>query len=149
MLSHEFSGGIATASNLNLDFARSIGADEVIDYKTTRLERQARDIDVVFDTVGGETLACSWNVLRPGGRVAAIATQSEAVSDQHVSGEFFIVEPNRMQLVEIARLLDAGSIRPFVEAVYPLVEVRDAYACAKRGGMRGKIILQVKVRETI
>jgi NADPH:quinone reductase-like Zn-dependent oxidoreductase len=139
---------IATASSLNLEFVRSIGADEVIDYKTTRFERHARDIDVVFDVVGGETLVRSWSVLRPGGRVVTIAAQSEAVSDQRVREAFFIVEPNRTQLVEIARLLDAGSIRPFVEAVFPLAEARDAYACAKRGGMRGKIALQVEVGET-
>ena len=59
---------VTTASANNLDFVRELGADEVIDYKTTRFEDVAHDMDVVFDTVGGETLMRSWTVLRPGGK---------------------------------------------------------------------------------
>ena len=140
---------IATASAGNLDFVRSLGAHEVIDYRATRFEQRVRDMDVVFDTVGGETLVRSWDVLRPGGgRLVTIAAQSEAVSEQRARDAFFIVEPNRTQLDELARLLDTGIICPFVEAVFPLAQAGEAYARANRGGIRGKLALQVEAGET-
>jgi NADPH:quinone reductase-like Zn-dependent oxidoreductase len=135
---------IATASAHNLDFVRSLGAHDVFDYETTHFNQLARDIDVVFDAVGGETLVQSWNVLRPGGRVVTIAAQSEAASDQRARDAFFIVESNRTQLDEVARLLDAGTIRPLVEAVFALAQAGEAYSRAKRGGMHGKIALRVE-----
>jgi len=136
---------VATASTRNLDFVNSLGADEVIDYKAARFEQLARDIDVVFDTVGGETLERSWAVLRPGGRSVTIAAQSETVTDQRVHDAFFIVEPNQKQLTAIARLLDGGIIHPFMEAEFPLNEAQKAYARAQRGGMRGKVVLVEQV----
>jgi NADPH:quinone reductase-like Zn-dependent oxidoreductase len=134
---------IATASARNLDFVRELGADEVIDYKAARFEELARDIDVVFDAVGGETLARSWGVLRPGGRMVTVATQNETESDERTRAAFFIVEPSGTQLAEIARLVDADKIRVFVEAVFPLIQARDAYARAARGNMRGKVVIQI------
>jgi NADPH:quinone reductase-like Zn-dependent oxidoreductase len=134
---------ITTASARNLDFVRALGADEVIDYKATRFEEIARDVDLVFDCVGGETLARSWNVVKPGGRVITIAAQAESTTDERARAAFFIMEPKREQLSEVAQLLDAGTLRPFVEDVLPLERAREAYARAARGGMRGKIILQV------
>jgi NADPH:quinone reductase-like Zn-dependent oxidoreductase len=123
---------VATASARNLDFGREIGADEVIDYKTTRFEEFVRDVDVVFDSVGGETLARSWSVLKPGGRVITIAAQSESTADPRARAAFFIVEPNRVQLSEIARLLGAGTLRSFVQAVSPLESARSLCASAAR-----------------
>ncbi len=135
---------IATASSANLDFVRGLGADEVIDYKTTRFETVARDIDVLFDAVGGETLARSWTVLKSGGRAVTIVSQNEKGTDGRARDAFFIVEPNQQQLIDIARLLDAGIIHVFIEAVFPLVQAREAYARAQRGGTRGKVVLQVE-----
>jgi len=134
---------VATASARNLGFVRELGADEVLDYRTTRLEEHQGEMDVLFDVIGGETLERSWSLLTPGGRAVTVATHSESVTDPRVREAFFIVEPNRAQLEEIAHLLDAGTIRAVAEAVYPLTQVRDAYARAARGGMRGKVILQV------
>jgi NADPH:quinone reductase-like Zn-dependent oxidoreductase len=133
----------ATASAHNLDFVRELGADEVIDYRTTRFEAVARDFDVVFDVLGGETLARSWAVLRPGGRMVTIVSPSEGTTDQRTKEAFFIVEPRQSQLAEIAQLLDVGKIRSFVEAVFPLAQTREAYARAVRGGMRGKVAIQI------
>ncbi|MHA3774912.1 NADP-dependent oxidoreductase [Verrucomicrobiota bacterium sgz303538] len=134
---------IATASAGNADFVRELGAAEVIDYKAERFEERVRDLDLVFDGVGGETLNRSWGLLKPNGKAVTIASQSEAATDERTRAAFFIVEPNRAQLSEIAQLLDAGTIRSFVEAVLPLDAARDAYARAQRGGMRGKVVLQV------
>ncbi len=131
---------IGTASAPNLDFVRGLGADEVIDYRATRFEDAAHGLDVVFDTVGGETLERSWGVLRPGGRLVTIATSGEGTTDPRTRAAFFIVEANREQLGEIARLIDAGRLRPVVDAVFLLAEARRAY---EHRATRGKVILSV------
>src|SRR6201993_2376340 len=129
-----------TASAANLDFVRSLGADEVIDYRAQRFEDVARDVDVVFDTVGGETLERSWGVLKPGGRLVTVAASGERTTDERIRAAYFIVEPSRTQLAEIARLIDGGAIRPVVGAVFPLAEARQAY---QHKPVRGKVVLRV------
>jgi NADPH:quinone reductase-like Zn-dependent oxidoreductase len=131
---------IATASEHNLEFARGLGADEVIDYRARPFEDAATGVDVVFDTVGGDTLARSWPILRPGGRMVTIAADAEHTSEQRVKDAFFIVEPNREQLSRIARMIDAGELRPVVGAAFPLAEARRAYA---HKPVRGKVVLVV------
>lgn len=135
---------LATASGPNVDFVRSLGADEVVDYKTTPFETRADNINVIFDTVGGETLARSWGVLREGGRLVTVAAQEEGVSEQRVKDAFFIVKPNQAQLAQVARLLDSAIIRAFVQERFPLERTREAYARAARGGMRGKVAIEVR-----
>jgi NADPH:quinone reductase-like Zn-dependent oxidoreductase len=130
----------ATASAANLEFVRSLGAEEVIDYRAQRFEDAVRDVDVVFDTVGGETLERSWGVLKPGGRLVTVAASGEQTTDERIRAAYFIVEPSRTQLEEIARLIDAGALRPVVGAVFPLAEARQAYE-SKPG--RGKVVLRV------
>ena len=134
---------IATASSRNLDFVRDLGADEVIDYRSTPFDKLAQEIDVVFDAVGGETLARSWELLRSGGRLATVAAQSESLKEPRASEAFFIVEPSQEELTEIAALLNAENLRAFSEAVLPLDQVREAYDLAQRGGHRGKVIVQI------
>jgi NADPH:quinone reductase-like Zn-dependent oxidoreductase len=131
---------IGTASRPNLDFVRGLGADEVIDYQATRFEDVVRDIDVVFDTVGGETLDRSWSVLKPGGRLVTIAAFSGRTADERTRAAFFIVKPSRRQLEEIGWLIDSFAIRPIVGSVFPLAEVRQAY---QHKPAHGKTVLQV------
>jgi NADPH:quinone reductase-like Zn-dependent oxidoreductase len=135
---------IATASARNAEFVKQLGADEVIDYETSRFEDQVGNVDIVFDAVGGNTLNRSWTVLKPSGRIVTIAADSEATADQRVKDAFFIVEPNQEQLLEVAKLLDAGSLKAFVSAVVPLKEASIAYSRAvpdKRG--YGKVVVAV------
>src|SRR3954453_7444508 len=115
-----------TSSAANLDFVRSLGADAVIDYRAEQFEDVVRDMDVVFDTVGGETLERSWGVLKPGGRLVTVAASGEQTTDERIRAAYFIVEPSRTQLAEIARLIDGGTLRPVVGAVFPLAEGRQA-----------------------
>jgi NADPH:quinone reductase-like Zn-dependent oxidoreductase len=129
-----------TASAANLDFVRSLGADEAIDYRTQRFEDVVRDVDVVFDTVGGETLERSWSVLKSGGRLVTVAASGERTTDERIRAAYFIVEPSRTQLAEIARLIDESALRPIVGAVFPLAEARQAYQ-HKPG--HGKVVLRV------
>jgi NADPH:quinone reductase-like Zn-dependent oxidoreductase len=132
----------ATASTAKLDFVRRLGADEVIDYRAQRFEDVVAGVDVVFDTVGGETLDRSWGVLKPGGRLGSVVTVADPgeTSDERSRAAYFIVEPNRNQLAEIARLIETDAIRPVVGAVFPLAEARQAY---QHKPNHGKVVLRV------
>ncbi len=131
---------IGTCSAANADFVRQLGTDEVIDYRTRRFEDVASQMDVVFDTVGVETLERSWQVLRPGGRLVTIAASAEKSPDPRVRSAFFIVEASRTQLEDIARLIDRGSLRVVVGAVFPLAEARRA---STHKPERGKTVLTI------
>jgi NADPH:quinone reductase-like Zn-dependent oxidoreductase len=134
-----------TASARNRSFVSELGAQLIIDYQSVRFEEQAREMDVIFDTVGGETLARSWSVLKPGGRLITIAADSEATIDEHVKQGFFIVEANQSQLVRIGAMLDAGELRTFLDAVLPLACAAEAYrgnVNARHG--RGKVVISIE-----
>ena len=131
---------IATAAAHNVDCVRGLGADEVIDYRAAKFEDVVRDVDAVFDTVGGKTLARSWGVLKPGGRLVTIAASGEVNPDERTKQAFFIVEANRTQLVEVARLIDEGVLRPDIDGTFPLAEVPAAYEFKPR---RGKAVLRL------
>ncbi len=131
---------IGTASAHNVAFVRDLGAVEVIDYRAVRFEQVARDIDVVFDTVGGDTLDRSWGVLKSGGRLLTIASSVEGTPDPRQREAFFIVRPDRQQLIEIGRLIDAGHLRPIVDCTFPLARAREAF---EHKPVRGKVVLSV------
>jgi NADPH:quinone reductase-like Zn-dependent oxidoreductase len=116
-----------TASARNFSLLSRLGADELIDYRTERFEMRVQPVDVVFDAVGGETLKRSWDLLKPSGRMVTIAAESESKADRRTEAAFFIVEPKREQLAEIARLLQAVEIEPFVDCVVPFSEASAAY----------------------
>lgn len=135
---------IATASERNLNFISHIGAEQVIDYRAGRLEDGLQAVDVVFDTVGGETLERSWNVLSPHGRMVTIASGSESSADERVKKAFFIVEPNSRQLEEIGSLLQTGELQAVVDIVLPLSQAPDAFAGKLKGRRgRGKMVVAV------
>lgn len=136
---------VATTSGQNTKLAQELGANTVIDYTNSRFEDYVHDADVVLDTVGGETLERSWHVVRSGGIVVSIVDRNaNDKSIQHgVRGDFFIVEPNRQELVEITRLVEEGRLHPIIEATFPLAEAREAFELGAGGHNRGKIVLQV------
>ena len=131
---------VGTASPRNTEFLKIMGCDEVIDYHQARFEDVARDIDVVFDTVGGETLARSWSVLKPEGKLITIAASEEDTKDSKTRDAFFIVEGKAEQLAEITKLIDAGTLRPEVDSVFPLHEAKQAFEYKPT---HGKVALQV------
>jgi NADPH:quinone reductase-like Zn-dependent oxidoreductase len=130
----------ATASRGDLDFVSELGAERVIDYKAEAFEESVHDVDVVFDTVGGETLRRSWSVLRPTGQMVTIAADSERPAEDRVKQAFFIVEPNQSELVEIGKLLDSRQLKAFVKAVLPLSEANVAFSSTQFAG-RGKVVV--------
>jgi NADPH:quinone reductase-like Zn-dependent oxidoreductase len=139
----------ATASARNHTFVSQLGAEQVIDYRTASFEKSAGEMDVVFDTVGGETLERSWNVLKPGGRLITIAAESEANTDNRVKQAFFIVEPNHEQLTQIGDLLEAGHLHTVVDVILPLTQASAAYTgeVKERRG-RGKLVVAVAAQKS-
>ncbi len=137
---------ITTASARHHDFLRGLGADQVIDYTTTPFESVVHDVDVVFDTVGGETLARSWQAVKDGGVVVSVVSPRPADDPTQTRARFvwFIVEPSGEQLREIGALIDAGQIQPIISQVFPLAEARNAWETAASGHARGKIVLRVE-----
>jgi NADPH:quinone reductase-like Zn-dependent oxidoreductase len=138
----------ATVSARNLAFVSQLGATQVIDYRAVRFEDTIRDMDVIFDTVGGETLQRSWAVLKPGGRMITIAADSEYTADDRVKQAFFIVEPNHEQLTQVGSLLEAGDLQSVVDAVLPLTRASEAYTgeVRQRRGC-GKVVVAVAAQE--
>src|SRR3954471_7091696 len=115
---------IATASAEDHALLRQLGADEVIDYKKERFEDRARDIDLVFDLIAGETQQRSWSVLKDGGRIiSTLQPPSRAEAEKHhARGEVFMATPNRDELMEIGRLIDQGKVSVSVQQILPLDE---------------------------
>jgi NADPH:quinone reductase-like Zn-dependent oxidoreductase len=127
---------IGTASAANLGLARELGAHEAVD-AATRFEEAVEPVDLVFDTAGGERLRRSAAVLRAGARLVSVA--EEPPDD----GVYFIVEPNREQLTSIARLADAGELRPPSVDIFPLASAREAFARSLERGRPRKVVLDV------
>jgi NADPH:quinone reductase-like Zn-dependent oxidoreductase len=118
---------LATTSAANLEVARELGADQVFDYNAGRFEDLTGEVDVVFDTVGGETRRRSHAVLPANGRLVAITGDEPTTADRNVRDAFFIVKPNHAQLANITQMLDDGRLQTFVKAVVPFEDAALAY----------------------
>ena len=135
---------IATASQKNLQLVSELGADGVIDYRASRFEDRSGKVDVVFDTAGGDALDRSWSVLNAGGRLVTIVSDLPDNGEQRVKDSFFIVEPSQKQLLEVARLLDAGTLKTYINAIVPFEEASDAYSGAVRDKLGyGKVVIVI------
>jgi NADPH:quinone reductase-like Zn-dependent oxidoreductase len=136
---------ITTAAANNHDFVGQLGAHDVIDYTKFRFEEEVSDVDVVLDTIGGDTLERSYGVVHQGGTLVSIvdSPSAEKAKSLGIKCLFFIVEPNRTQLEEIGRLIDTGRLRVFVDTMLPLEQARQAFEQGLKGHSRGKIVLRV------
>jgi NADPH:quinone reductase-like Zn-dependent oxidoreductase len=136
---------IGTASARNHDFLHRLGADEIIDYQAVRFEEAVREVDVVFDTLGGETQERSWKVLKRGGILVSIvgSPSPELAAAHSVRQAFVFVQPNATQLEEMAKLAESGKLKSVVETVLPLADARRAQELSQSGHTRGKIVLKV------
>jgi NADPH:quinone reductase-like Zn-dependent oxidoreductase len=134
---------IGTASGTAVARARELGADEVVDRTSVRFEDAVETVDLVFDTVGGEVLARSAAVLREGGRLVSVAEEPPAAVAERVKASYFVVEPSRAQLVELARLVDEGRIRPTIDSVFTLADASAAFERVAMPGKDGKVVLRV------
>ena len=134
---------IGTSSRASAERARRLGADEVIEYERFELEGVVAPVDLVFDTAGGEALARSPLLVRPGGKVVSVAEEPQRPSADGVRCLYFVVEPNRDQLIEIGRLVDNGDLRPEVDSVFAFAEARAAFNRSLARGKKGKVVLRV------
>ncbi len=136
---------IGTASTVNVEAAIRLGADQIIDSSKTRFEDAIEPVDLVFDTVGGDRLERSPAVLRAGGRLVSVAEEPPhaRAAASGITALYFVVEPNREQLLEIARLIDRGDLRPTIDKVFPLADARKAFERSWGDHGPGKIVLRV------
>jgi NADPH:quinone reductase-like Zn-dependent oxidoreductase/ABC-type phosphate transport system substrate-binding protein len=133
----------ATTSTENMDRVRSLGADEVIDYQTQRFEEVAKDMDLVLDTVGGETQQRSWQTLRQGG----LLVSTVGVGDSPVSGlrsaAVFVQAKGKEQLEQLAALIDEGHLQIPIEKTFELPDAAKAHEAIQQGHRRGKFVLNI------
>ena len=135
----------ATASAGKADLVRSLGADQVIDYRAQDFSTVARDMDVVFDTVGGDVQERSWSVLKPGGMLVSITdrpSEDRAKAEGKRAG-FVFIDPNAAILTELAAMVDAGQVRPLIGAEYRLDDAARAQEASETGSATGKIVIYV------
>jgi NADPH:quinone reductase-like Zn-dependent oxidoreductase len=137
---------LATASAANQDFLKQLGADVAIDYKTQKFEEFAKDVDVVIDGVGGETLARSYSIVKKGGIVVTLTGEVDpAQLDKYgIRGASLEVANNGDELAQIGKLIDEKKIKVFVSETFPLADADKAEAKADAGHARGKVVLKIR-----
>jgi NADPH:quinone reductase-like Zn-dependent oxidoreductase len=134
---------IGTGRSHSRQLATELGADRYIALDAERLEDAAGQADLVFDTIGGEVLAQSPALLKPGGTLVSVRAAAPHPADRDdITTVSFIQESNRAQLIELARLVDEGHLRPQVAGVYPLAQAAEAFNAKAAGGMAGRMVLQ-------
>ncbi|MFL6122537.1 NADP-dependent oxidoreductase [Actinophytocola sp.] len=126
---------IGTASAAKHDFVRGLGADEVIDYRTTDFTTATGELDLVLDTIGGDYGPRSRALLRPGGTYVALADPTDEA--------FLLVEPDHAGMLALVNLVGKGQLAVTVDAVFPLAEAARAHEHGEAGGATGKIVLDV------
>ncbi|WP_296107061.1 NADP-dependent oxidoreductase [uncultured Corynebacterium sp.] len=161
---------IATASGKNADFVRSLGADEVIDYRTQRFEEHVSDLDVVFDPIGGPQLKRSISMVKPGGIVVGISTDPtpQLAKEQGLNPvlrllfgaislstrrmaekagvryEFLLMHPSGDQLAHLAKLCEDGVLKPVVGRTINYVDIPHELENLSGNGVRGKVVVDIK-----
>lgn len=136
---------ITTASAANHDYVRSLGAQEVIDYRAEDFTKRVKDVDAVFDTAGGDVTARSFAVLRSGGRLATVAAGGSAPASPR--SDVASLRPNvkreRRSLERVADLVTTGAVRLPEIVEYPLARAADAHRVSEARHLRGKLVLRV------
>jgi NADPH:quinone reductase-like Zn-dependent oxidoreductase len=137
---------IGMASGRNEDFVRDLGADEFVDYTKQNFEEVVKDVDVVFDTVGGDTFERAFQTLKKGGfLVTSVEFPSEEKAREFgIKAARVYCKPNAEELTAISELVDEGRLKAHVSTVLPLAEVKKALQLSEGGHTRGKIVLQVE-----
>lgn len=136
---------IATASSSNVAFVKSLGADQVIDYTTTKFEDIAKDVDLVVDSVGGETELRSWPVLKKDGILVSLTQDpsQENAEKYGVTAKFNTKFPNRADLQHLTKLIAEGRIKAEIDSIFPLSQADQALEKSEARHGRGRILLKV------
>ncbi|MED0951899.1 NADP-dependent oxidoreductase [Bacillus mobilis] len=159
-----------TASEAGSDLVKSLGADEIVDYKTKKFEEILKDYDAVFDTIGGTTLEKSFNIIKNGGNIVSVSGMPNARFGKEFSSGFFktllfslasrkltalekkynaqysflFMKPSGDQLRTIANYIEAGEIKPVIDRVFPFEDAQKAMEYSEAGRAKGKIIVKIK-----
>ena len=136
---------ISTASTANQEFLKKLGADQAIDYTTTKFEDVVKDVDVVLDAVGGDTLRRSYGVVKKGGVIVTIAGEPDeaALKQYDIRGVSLEAGPKPNVLEDLAKLIDSGKLKPVVSKTFALAEAAKAQDAIATRHTRGKIVLRV------
>jgi NADPH:quinone reductase-like Zn-dependent oxidoreductase len=137
---------IGTASGLDhIKVIRDLGCDQTIDYKVTRFEDHVRDVDVVLDLVGADSQNRSFGILKKGGILVAFTEEprQDLALQNGVRATMIGVKPDGQRLATIGRLIDDGKLRPLLQAVLPLEQIKEALALSRSRHVAGKIVLTV------
>jgi NADPH:quinone reductase-like Zn-dependent oxidoreductase len=128
---------IATASPNGFQAARALGAHEVVDGRSGQLDDELEAVDLIFDTVGGDLLGRAPALLARGGRLVSVAAEPPG------EGSYFVVEPSRGQLIELAKLVDSGQLRVAIDSTFTLAEAAAAFERSLASGKHGKVVIEV------
>jgi len=135
---------VGTASAGNVEYVQSLGAEKVIDYQATPFEKAVRDMDVVIDTVGGETIDRAWQVLKPNGILVTVAGRiSEETAKAHGARGMSTMAAPAAKLKDLSELIESHKLKPLVGKVFPLAEASKAQELSETGHGRGRIVLHV------
>jgi NADPH:quinone reductase-like Zn-dependent oxidoreductase len=136
---------IATASTANQEFLKKLGTDQAIDYTTTKFEDVVKDVDVVLDAVGGDTLTRSYGVVKRGGIIVSIADEPDeaTLKARGIRGASISAVPKASVLEELTKLIEAKKLTPVVTKTFPLTDVTKAQEAIATRHTRGKIVLKI------
>ncbi len=134
---------IGTGSSRNRDFVLGLGADEYVDYTEREVGDAVSEVDVVLDTVGGETTEALVPAVREGGVLITIASAppEEAAKEHGFRAELHVTEPSPAELSRIANLIASGDVRVEIAEVIPITEIQRAHELSESGHVRGKLVL--------
>lgn len=137
---------VTTCSTRNVEFVKSLGADKVIDYRNEDFTQVLADMDIVFDTLGGDIQTQSYDVLKEDGNLVSIAGQpdQELAQARKVKAGFVFLEPDGEQLAKIGEMIEQGKIRANVGTVMELKEIQEAHQLSETHHAKGKIVLRVR-----
>jgi len=137
---------IGTASTANIDYLRELGADQTVDYRKERFEDKAKQVDLVFDTVGGDTLKRSFAVVRPRGTLISIAgfPSPEVAQEHNIDAKMMGVQVAGPRLAETAQLIDSGRLNTRIDSVFTLENGIAAIARNESGKSKGKVIISIQ-----
>lgn len=137
-----------TVAKQDIEFVRSLGADEAIDYQSERFDEKVEEVDLIFDLVDGETQEHSWDVLKDGGVfVSTLSKPSEAEARKHhAHAVSYFAQPDAAELAEIGRWIDAGKVRPHAQTTYPLKQAGAAQQFVEHEHTQGKVVLEISDR---
>lgn len=135
-----------TVSTDDKEFVKNLGADQIIDYKQEKFEEIVKDMDIVFDTVGGETTDKSFKVLKKGGvLVSMVGEPNEELANQYqVKALGQGTNTDSEHLARVAELVDQGAIKAQVDKVFPLVQIKQAFEHLEKGSPKGKVVIKIK-----